>query len=88
MNCVFVCFSASLSVGGGDEKISQVAQTLQEFLMLTDPVQQIQLVKKVRSELWACICIDVYIEYQQCLQLNNRADHTMGQGYSNRCLTP
>ncbi|XP_062319840.1 thyroid adenoma-associated protein isoform X2 [Osmerus eperlanus] len=40
---------ASLSVVGGDEKISQVAQTLQEFLVLTDPVQQIQLVKKAGS---------------------------------------
>lgn len=37
---------ASLSVCGGDEKISQVAQTLHDCLAQSDPVQQIQLVKK------------------------------------------
>ncbi|XP_041722121.2 thyroid adenoma-associated protein [Coregonus clupeaformis] len=42
---------ASLSVDGGDEVIRQLAQTLQDCLALTDPVQQIQLVKKAGSQL-------------------------------------
>lgn len=44
---MYVCFSVSLSVDGGDEWIRQLAQTLQDCLALTDPMQQIQLVKKV-----------------------------------------
>ncbi|KAM4607989.1 thyroid adenoma-associated protein [Polymixia lowei] len=42
---------ASLSVDGGDDAVKQVAQTLQNCLDLTDPVQQIQLVKKAGSQL-------------------------------------
>ncbi|XP_029525591.1 tRNA (32-2'-O)-methyltransferase regulator THADA [Oncorhynchus nerka] len=41
----------SLSVDGGDEWIRQLAQTLQDCLALTDPMQQIQLVKKAGSQL-------------------------------------
>ncbi|KAJ8014230.1 hypothetical protein DPEC_G00038090 [Dallia pectoralis] len=40
----------SLSVGG-EERIRQLSQTLQECLVLTDPVLQIQLVKKAGSQL-------------------------------------
>ncbi|KAG7511599.1 thyroid adenoma-associated protein [Solea senegalensis] len=44
---------ASLSVDGGEDGVSQVAQTLQSCLELTEPVQQIQLVKKAGSQLEA-----------------------------------
>ncbi|KAF7653645.1 hypothetical protein LDENG_00080460 [Lucifuga dentata] len=44
---------ASLSVDGGEDGVSQVAQTLQACLELKEPVQQIQLVKKVGSQLEA-----------------------------------
>lgn len=40
-------FIASLCISGGDEEAGQVAQSLQSFLQLTDPVQQVQLIKKV-----------------------------------------
>ncbi|XP_061601680.1 thyroid adenoma-associated protein isoform X2 [Cololabis saira] len=43
---------ASLSIDGEDEA-RQVAQTLRSCLQLTDPVQQIQLVKKAGSQLEA-----------------------------------
>lgn len=46
-NIYFDLFPASLSVDGGDDGVRQVAQTLQSCLELTEPVQQIQLVKKV-----------------------------------------
>ncbi|XP_065815241.1 thyroid adenoma-associated protein isoform X1 [Labrus bergylta] len=42
---------ASLSVDGGEDGVRQVARTLQSCLELTDPVQQIQLVKKAGSQL-------------------------------------
>ncbi|KAM7408173.1 hypothetical protein PAMA_002048 [Pampus argenteus] len=44
---------ASLSVDGGENGVRQVAQTLQSCLELTEPVQQIQLVKKAGSQLEA-----------------------------------
>ncbi|XP_029306193.1 thyroid adenoma-associated protein [Cottoperca gobio] len=44
---------ASLSVDGGEDEIRQVARTLQSCLELTEPVQQIQLVKKAGSQLEA-----------------------------------
>ncbi|XP_042358035.1 thyroid adenoma-associated protein [Plectropomus leopardus] len=44
---------ASLSVDGGEDGVRQVAQTLQSCLELTEPVQQIQLVKKAGSQLEA-----------------------------------
>ncbi|XP_044070655.1 thyroid adenoma-associated protein isoform X3 [Siniperca chuatsi] len=44
---------ASLSVDGREDGVSQVAQTLQSCLELTEPVQQIQLVKKAASQLEA-----------------------------------
>lgn len=40
-------FLASLSVADEKDEVKQLAQTLQTCLELTDPVQQIQLVKKV-----------------------------------------
>ncbi|XP_034407358.1 thyroid adenoma-associated protein [Cyclopterus lumpus] len=43
----------SLSVDGGEDGVWQVAQTLQSCLELSEPVQQIQLVKKARSQLEA-----------------------------------
>lgn len=46
-NIYFDLFPASLSVDGGEDGVRQVAQTLQSCLELTEPVQQIQLVKKV-----------------------------------------
>ncbi|XP_039994968.1 thyroid adenoma-associated protein isoform X2 [Xiphias gladius] len=46
---------ASLSVDGRDDGVRQVAQTLQSCLELTEPVQQIQLVKKAGSQLEALI---------------------------------
>ena len=48
--CVRVCGRvASLCLDGtvADEEVRQIAATLQAFLDLTEPVQQIQLVKKV-----------------------------------------
>ncbi|XP_041865612.1 thyroid adenoma-associated protein [Melanotaenia boesemani] len=42
---------ASLSVDGGEDGVQQVAQTLQSCLQLTEPVQQIQLIKKAGSQL-------------------------------------
>ncbi|XP_040906443.1 thyroid adenoma-associated protein [Toxotes jaculatrix] len=44
---------ASLSVDGEDDGVRHVAQTLQSCLELTEPVQQIQLVKKAGSQLEA-----------------------------------
>ncbi|GAA6230826.1 thyroid adenoma-associated protein homolog [Lates japonicus] len=44
---------ASLSVDGGEDGVKQIAQTLQSCLELTEPVQQIQLVKKAGSQLEA-----------------------------------
>uniref|UniRef100_A0A3Q2TPU4 tRNA (32-2'-O)-methyltransferase regulator THADA n=1 Tax=Fundulus heteroclitus TaxID=8078 RepID=A0A3Q2TPU4_FUNHE len=44
---------ASLSVDGGADGVKQLAQTLQSCLELTDPVQQIQLIKKAGSQLEA-----------------------------------
>ncbi|KAK1905777.1 Thyroid adenoma-associated protein like [Dissostichus eleginoides] len=44
---------ASLSVGGGEDGVREVAQTLQSCLELTEPVQQIQLVIKAGSQLEA-----------------------------------
>ncbi|XP_047459692.1 thyroid adenoma-associated protein [Mugil cephalus] len=44
---------ASLSVDGCEDEVSQVAQTLQSCLEQTEPVQQIQLVKKAGSQLEA-----------------------------------
>ncbi|XP_034537474.1 thyroid adenoma-associated protein [Notolabrus celidotus] len=44
---------ASLSVDGGEDGVRHVAQTLQSCLELTDPVQQIQLIKKAGSQLEA-----------------------------------
>lgn len=43
-------FLASLSADGEEEEdgVKQLARTLQACLGLTEPVQQIQLVKKVR----------------------------------------
>ncbi|XP_070697363.1 thyroid adenoma-associated protein [Pempheris klunzingeri] len=43
----------SLSVDGGEDGVKQIAQTLQSCLQLTEPVQQIQLVKKAGSQLEA-----------------------------------
>ncbi|XP_068423389.1 thyroid adenoma-associated protein [Clinocottus analis] len=43
----------SLSVDGGEDGVRQVAQTLQSCLELSEPVQQIQLVKKAGSQLEA-----------------------------------
>ncbi|XP_024152640.1 thyroid adenoma-associated protein [Oryzias melastigma] len=42
---------ASLCISGADEEVMQVAQSLQSFLQLTDPVQQVQLIKKTGSQL-------------------------------------
>ncbi|CAJ1066908.1 thyroid adenoma-associated protein [Xyrichtys novacula] len=42
---------ASLSVDGGEDGVRHVARTLQSCLELTDPVQQIQLVKKAGTQL-------------------------------------
>lgn len=42
---------ASLSVDGGEDGVRQLAHTLQSCLELTEPVQQIQLVKKAGSQL-------------------------------------
>lgn len=47
--CVSWFFLESLSVNGRDDGVRQVAQTLQSCLELADPVQQIQLVKKVSN---------------------------------------
>ncbi|XP_015229151.1 PREDICTED: thyroid adenoma-associated protein isoform X1 [Cyprinodon variegatus] len=44
---------ASLSVDGGTERVKQLSHTLQSCLELTDPVQQIQLIKKAGSQLEA-----------------------------------
>uniref|UniRef100_G3NDT1 tRNA (32-2'-O)-methyltransferase regulator THADA n=1 Tax=Gasterosteus aculeatus aculeatus TaxID=481459 RepID=G3NDT1_GASAC len=44
---------ASLSVDGGQEGLGQLARTLQACLELSEPVQQIQLVKKAGSQLEA-----------------------------------
>ncbi|XP_072247562.1 thyroid adenoma-associated protein [Leuresthes tenuis] len=44
---------ASLSVDGGEDGVRQVARTLQSCLELTEPVQQIQLIKKAGSQLEA-----------------------------------
>ncbi|XP_037321311.2 thyroid adenoma-associated protein [Pungitius pungitius] len=44
---------ASLSVDGGQEGLGQLARTLQSCLELSEPVQQIQLVKKAGSQLEA-----------------------------------
>ncbi|KAM9726802.1 thyroid adenoma-associated protein isoform 2-T3 [Menidia menidia] len=44
---------ASLSVHEGEDGVGQVARTLQSCLELTQPVQQIQLVKKAGSQLEA-----------------------------------
>uniref|UniRef100_UPI0037E7F30F thyroid adenoma-associated protein n=1 Tax=Semicossyphus pulcher TaxID=241346 RepID=UPI0037E7F30F len=44
---------ASLSVDGGEDGVRQVARTLQSCLELSDPVQQIQLVKKAGTQLEA-----------------------------------
>lgn len=44
---------ASLSVDGAEDGVRQVARTLQSCLELTEPVQQIQLVKKAGSQLEA-----------------------------------
>lgn len=40
-------FPASLSVDDKEDEVKQLARTLQSCLELTEPVQQIQLVKKV-----------------------------------------
>lgn len=48
--CVFVLCSASLSLDEGEDGVRQVAKTLQACLELKEPVQQIQLVKKVGME--------------------------------------
>ncbi|KAM6956245.1 thyroid adenoma-associated protein [Aplochiton taeniatus] len=40
---------ASLSVDGGEDGVRQLAHTLRDCLMLTNPVQQIQLVQKAGS---------------------------------------
>ena len=40
-----LCLDGSVS----DEEVRQIAVTLQAFLEMTEPVQQIQLVKKVSS---------------------------------------
>ncbi|XP_030298445.1 thyroid adenoma-associated protein [Sparus aurata] len=44
---------ASLSIDGGEDGVRQLAHTLQSCLELTEPVQQIQLVKKAGSQLEA-----------------------------------
>ncbi|XP_074531245.1 thyroid adenoma-associated protein [Halichoeres trimaculatus] len=44
---------ASLSVDGAEHGVRHVAQTLQSCLELTDPVQQIQLIKKAGTQLEA-----------------------------------
>ncbi|XP_060943826.1 thyroid adenoma-associated protein [Limanda limanda] len=44
---------ASLSVDCGEDGIRQIAQTLQSCLELTEPVQQIQLIKKAGAQLEA-----------------------------------
>ncbi|KAK5853649.1 hypothetical protein PBY51_014784 [Eleginops maclovinus] len=44
---------ASLSVGGEEDGVRELAQTLQSCLELTEPVQQIQLFKKAGSQLEA-----------------------------------
>uniref|UniRef100_A0A8C5DWK7 tRNA (32-2'-O)-methyltransferase regulator THADA n=1 Tax=Gouania willdenowi TaxID=441366 RepID=A0A8C5DWK7_GOUWI len=44
---------ASLSIDGGGDGVRLVARTLQTLLRLTDPVQQIQLIKQVGSQLEA-----------------------------------
>lgn len=48
-------FLASLSVDSVDDGVRQVAQTLQSCLELKEPVQQIQLVKKVSHKLDECV---------------------------------
>ncbi|KAM9318529.1 thyroid adenoma-associated protein [Pholidichthys leucotaenia] len=45
--------TASLSIDGGGDGVGEVARTLQSCLELTDPVQQIQLVKKAGAQLEA-----------------------------------
>ncbi|XP_031732003.1 thyroid adenoma-associated protein [Anarrhichthys ocellatus] len=49
---------ASLSVDGGEDGVRQVAQTLQTCLELSEPVQQIQLVKKAGSQLEALSAVE------------------------------
>lgn len=48
-------FLASLSVDSVDDGVRQVAQTLQSCLELKEPVQQIQLVKKVSHKTDECV---------------------------------
>lgn len=61
-------FPASLSVDGAEDGVGQLARTLQSCLELSEPVQQIQLVKKVgfESGVWynkkneCVVCCDMY----------------------------
>lgn len=50
MSIIVWSFLVSLSVDGGEDRVRQIAQTLQSCLELSEPLQQIQLVKKVVCE--------------------------------------
>ncbi|KAM3863138.1 thyroid adenoma-associated protein [Diretmus argenteus] len=67
---------ASLSVDGEDDEVRQVAQTLQACLELTEPVQQIQQVKKLGSQL------EVLREEQQEGALLEACLHTLALVYT------
>ncbi|XP_071780883.2 thyroid adenoma-associated protein [Centroberyx gerrardi] len=67
---------ASLSVDGGDDGVRLVAQTLQACLDLTEPVQQIQLVKKAGSQL------EALSEEQQHGDLLEACLHTLALVYT------
>ncbi|KAI3362945.1 hypothetical protein L3Q82_011619 [Scortum barcoo] len=67
---------ASLSVDGGEDGVRQVARTLQSCLELTEPVQQIQLVKKAGSQL------EALSEEQPDGALLEACLHTLSQVYT------
>ncbi|XP_034080889.1 thyroid adenoma-associated protein isoform X3 [Gymnodraco acuticeps] len=79
---------ASLSVGGGEDGVREVAQTLQSCLELTEPVQQIQLVIKAGSQLEALSeepsdgallesCLHTLTLVYTCLQAKNPLRRTI-----------
>ncbi|XP_030603636.1 thyroid adenoma-associated protein isoform X2 [Archocentrus centrarchus] len=67
---------ASLSVDDGEDGVRQVAQTLQSCLEMTEPVQQIQLVKKAGSQL------EALSEKQQAGVLLDACLHTLAVVYT------
>ncbi|XP_036980256.1 thyroid adenoma-associated protein isoform X2 [Acanthopagrus latus] len=67
---------ASLSIDGGEDGVRQLAHTLQSCLELTEPVQQIQLVKKAGSQL------EVLTEEQPDEALLEACLHTLSLVYT------